>query len=470
MSHRLKSLHRSMGIVALAGIVGVVAGCDTSVTNPGPTPDEFLDDPVSQSAVVAGAFRALSDFLNTDRNSSFVVYHTAALTFEINPAGSTGSFGIPPVIQGGTIPETETNAEWQTGNEARFVAEDAFDRFTDPARAGDVGRVATRAQIALAAGFANRILGEVFCEAVLPPAADGKNYPSARKTGTLEERSGSLSPHTDYLTRAEQWFTIANDIGSSAVQTAARAGRAAVRALLGNWSGAASDAASVADDFVFLASYSDQDQDQFNALSWASALENAGSSPYRAHTQWATFAENYFFTTGDSRMAWDSTALQGDAAVAKFGGRVPWFPQAKHPTVESPVRLASGWEMRLIEAEAALDGGNAGAAVDLMNMRRADLSLPLFDNTVSADSAWSLLKLERQVELWLEGRRMGDVRRWTAAGRPGAFADGLYDVDSDANGVNDTRTETLFAPVARSLCFPVARSERETNPNVPLNP
>ena len=44
--------------------------------------------------------------------------------------------------------------------------------------------------------------------------------------------------------------------------------------------------------------------------------------------------------------------------------------------------------------------------------------------------------------------------------------DGLYR-DTNSDGVNDARVETMTAPVARSLCFAVGRNERETNPNIP---
>jgi hypothetical protein len=469
----------------------IVAACDTSVTNPGPTPDDVLDAPVSQGAVIAGARRAMSDALNTDRGT-FILYWGAALTFEVNPAGSTGSFGITPQIQAGTIDDLDADDAWEDVHEARFTAEDGFDRFTDPARAGGTAPDAARAELALWAGYANRLLGETFCQAVLPVQDDAKTYPAALPDSfPVEQRSGSLSSHLDYFTRADEWFTISLDLGTGATATAARAGRASVRASLatygeGSWADAASDAAAVTDDdFVFQALYSDQDQNQFNALVWAN-----GSSPYRAHTQWGTFAEVYHFflepddSRIDIRIPGPNDPQSGDAAVAKFGGRVHWHPQRKYPDVEAPVNLSSGWEMRLIEAEADLAGGNPGAAVDLLNVRRADLVLAAYDNTVGADSAWSLLKLERQVELWLEARRLNDLRRWADNAVPGTIRDGLY-VDNDGpdgdpstfedfdagtaddDGLAESGpVETVTSPVQRSLCFPVGRGEKETNPNV----
>src|SRR5207245_6517278 len=185
----------------------------------------------------------------------------------------------------------------------------------------------------------------------------------------------------------------------------------------------------------------------------------------RAHRV-GTFYEGYYRTTKDARAKWDSTGMSGDAAVAKFGGSVPFWPEAKYATTAAPVRLSSGWEMRLIEAEAAFTGGNAAAAVDSMNRRRANLSLPLYERTVSLDSAWTLLKTERAVELWLETRRLGDLRRWITHNVPGAYIDGTYR-GSSTDFLHATPIETMTAPAARALCLAVGRNERETNPNVP---
>jgi hypothetical protein len=162
---------------------------------------------------------------------------------------------------------------------------------------------------------------------------------------------------------------------------------------------------------------------------------------------------------------WDSTTLNGDAAVAKFGGRVPFWPEAKYTTTSAPVRLSSGWEMRLLEAEAALVAGDTATARAKMNIRRTALALPGVTFTNLTD-AWTALKTERAIELWLEARRLGDLRRWIDNSVTGGYVDGTYRA-SVADTLHATPIETMTAPVARVLCFPVGRNERETNPDVP---
>ncbi|MBW3554814.1 MAG: hypothetical protein KY466_14980, partial [Gemmatimonadetes bacterium] len=60
--------------------------------------------------------------------------------------------------------------------------------------------------------------------------------------------------------------------------------------------------------------------------------------------------------------------------------------------------------------------------------------------------------------LWLEGRRLGDMRRWDAESQPGT-----YHPLERASGDIDQGSHV----VRQDLCFPIPPSEQETNPNVP---
>ncbi len=457
---------RAAAVVAL-----LLAGCDTSVTNPGLTPDEQLDKPAAWPAVVVGARRALSDAVGSSAGPvSQLLYWGAAVTFEINPAGSTGSYGIPTDVQAGLPTDATMNGDWTQSNVARYAAEAAVARFRRVMPDTLFPKSPFVAQAYLYAGFANRLLGENFCQSVIPVEVPNPTH--------YVLAPGNLGSHTLYFLRADTAFTNALAVftatGKTDTQTvnfirAAHAGRAAVRADLASyglapWADATGDAALVPDTAKFLAPYSAASPDQYNYLYWARANQS-----FRAHTEWGTFYEDYYRRTRDPRVRWDTTTKSdtlGDAAVAKFGGRVPFWPEAKYTTTAAPVRLSSGWEMRLIEAEAALVGGDVTTAVTKMNLRRTNLALPLYDPAITLDSAWTLLKLERAIEFWLEARRIGDLRRWIANNTPGAYVDGTYRA-SHPGTLSPTPIETMTTPVARALCFPVGRNERETNPNVP---
>jgi hypothetical protein len=185
--------------------------------------------------------------------------------------------------------------------------------------------------------------------------------------------------------------------------------------------------------------YYTTDLDQYNRIFWASA-----NQPYRAHTVWNTYYETYRKATRDPRTPFDSSAtvLLGDGAVGSLG-RVRWYFQTKHSAQTAPINLSTGWEMRLIEAEAKLVSNDIPGAMAILNARRTGLSLPSLTATTTAD-AWTALKRERGIELWLEGRRLGDLRRWAALNRPG----------------------TVENMSGRDLCFATSLSEKETNPNI----
>lgn len=443
--HRSTVRRRLVGVVVPLIVVGIATACDTTVSNPGGAQDAFLDSLSAHRALVVGARDELQDAMDV------TLYWGAAMTLEINPAGSTGSFGIESYIQAGEFRETDSD-EWNDAQRARWTAEDAVRRFKrvlpEIPGAPSISGYEPAAEALIWAGFANRLLGENFCEV----AFDG----------------GSLEPHTNAFVRADSLFSeaisIATAAGNDDLVNAAVAGRASVRANLATypgtgigWSAAATDAAAVPDDFLFEMVYSDQDQAQYNYFFWAN-----GGAPYRAHTVWGTYWEN----VPDPRTPFDpNTGLTGDAAVAKFGGLVPWFPQLKYDTRDAGIPLATGWEMRLIRAEAALVGGDLTEAANQMNVRRTDLGLALFPVPfASVADGYTALKTERAAELWLQGRRMHDVRRWLENGIPGDFVDGNY---RDINQANQfpTKVEDLNS---RDRAYFVGRDEAETNTNVSI--
>lgn len=411
------------GLVLL--VVLSVAGCDFQVTNPGPIQATDLETPAALPALMNGAGAALADALN------WIGYTGGAVAREIFPAGSTGSFGITVLQQNGTLSAEETSDHWDRAQRARFTAEDGVARARRLQSAGDFAKSRTAAQLLLWAGYANRLLGESMCDAVI--------------------NGGPKQPSTVFLTRAETHFAeamvVAAAAGDAAVATAARAARASVRADLGNWSGAVADASGIPDGFRYVMPYYSTSLNQYNRIYYASA-----NQPYRAHTVYRTYYDAYFRANkaDSSRISWDTVAVAGkaqvgDAAVSVEGivGRVPWYFQKKYRTVAAPIALSTGWEMRLIEAEALLVAGDYASALPLINKHRIALGVAPW-TAASLEEGWQRLKRERGIEMWLEGRRLGDLRRWAALGRPGA-------VEDDIDG--------------HDLCFPIPLSESQTNPN-----
>jgi len=263
-------------------------------------------------------------------------------------------------------------------------------------------------------------------------------------------------PSKAFLDSAEVRFTAALAVATAAHDskdsTAALAARASVRVDKGDWTGALADAAGIADGFVYTMPFYTTDQDQYNRIYWATA-----NQPYRAHTVWNTVYEAYYTNTQDPRVSWSTDPKQpvGDAAVLQLG-RVNWHFETKYAKKEAGINLSSGWEMRLIEAEKKLIDGDYAGAMPLINKHRVALGLQPWTAT-TIDEAWTALKRERGIELWLEGRRMNDLRRWKAASTPGSL-DPLEVPGTGTNGAPSYLTQ-------QDLCFPIPLSEKQTNPH-----
>ena len=410
-------------IVGLAGAV-LLTACDLKVTNPGPVNADFLNQKAALTAVVNGAGRDLAETMN------WTVYTGAAAAREIWPAGSTGTFGISVSTQNGLLTDDESGDVWDRAQRGRWTAEQGAARLKSVLGAADYGKSPLAAQILLWAGYSNRLLGENVCVGVIDGGAPGDSK--------------------IYFTRAEANFTeaiaIATAAGSTPFAQAAQAARASVRLDLGNTSGAAADAAGIPNAFAYKLPYFTTEQVLYNRIFYAIA-----NQPYRAHTQKYTWVETYRRATLDPRVPYDSSLTQrfGDGAVSNqpggLSGTVRWYFQTKYAKQDAAVNLSTGWEMRLIESEVKLVGGDIPGAMLLLNARRIALNLAPVVAITTAD-AWTALKRERAIELWLEARRLGDLRRWKTANSPGS-----YDPAEDV--------------ATRNLCFPASLQEKQSNPN-----
>jgi hypothetical protein len=426
----MRSLIRYCIGAVSAALLGAVAACDFKVTNPGPVPAENLDKQTTAAGIVNGAGRDLSDALN------YVAYIGGAITREIFPAGSTGSFGISAQQQVGKLLDDDTNDQWQRAQRARFEAEVGADHLKTSLGA-NFTKDTLAAKILIWAGYANRLLGENMCQAVI--------------------NGGPAQPSSVFLARADSEFKEALDIATalnvSKFINAARAGRASVWLDQGKVAEAAAEANVIADNFVYAMPYFTTDQDQYNRIFWATA-----NQPYRAHTVWNTFYDQYYTDTKDPRVPWASDPNQavGDAAVLNLG-RVTWHKEMKFAKQDAGINLSSGWEMRLIEAEAKLIGNDLAGAMTLINKHRVALGLQPWTATTIADG-WTALRRERGIELWLEGRRLNDLRRWKASSAPGTMSP----LEQPGTGANNAPSYLA----QQDLCFPIAKSEKDNNPNL----
>jgi hypothetical protein len=124
--------------------------------------------------------------------------------------------------------------------------------------------------------------------------------------------------------------------------------------------------------------------------------------------------------------------------------------------------------MRLIEAEALLRGGNVSGAVAKINEVRARHGLSAA-SAGNAAEGWVLLMRERGLELFLEGRRLGDVRRWAADAQAAPHVDYRF-VGRIASGQPASADPQRSVLDASPLCLRVSTDEIFSNPNLQNNP
>lgn len=418
MIKRLDRRWPALGALVLLG----AAGCDFDVENPGPVADEILSVAPAHQAVVNGAARTISTSLDD------IALQTGAVTREIMASGNT-NIGLEHGL--GQITPTSGNALWANIQDARWIGEDAVRRLTEAKATNELIATAN-----LWTGFANR-WGDILCEAVI--------------------NGGAKQANTVMLERAVANFTQAISLSAvAATKSAALAGRASVYADMNRWAEAVADSKQIADAFVFAARYSAEEASQRNEVYFYSA-----NQPYRVHSVWGTPYEQYYTDTGDPRTPWIKVPAFpfGEIQRPKIGN-VPWYPQQKFKAYTDGINLVSGWEMRLLEAEALLIANDVPGAMTLINrVRTRSIStttgkaLDPYTATTVAD-AWTALRKERGIQLWLEGRRMADLRRWKAANRPGAL-----------QALEDPTNPKTYLDQPQSLCIPVSQNEIDTNPN-----
>ncbi len=226
-------------------------------------------------------------------------------------------------------------------------------------------------------------------------------------------------------------FTRAIAVGTAAgttaanVVTAAYGGRASIRAWLGRWDEAVTDAAKVPTTFVWNSTFSSTNTNYI----WQET--NARREMTVSTVMWAN-------VIGDPRVPWVATTQKGQ------DGQTPFSRQMKYTANDSDIPLTHGAEMRVLQAEAALRKSDYAGAQTYLNQARAKWNMAALTLPTTPTDAWATLRFERYATLWMEGRKLWDWRRWSVEGAP------MKDPASDG----------------RDKCFPISQAEQRANPNI----
>jgi hypothetical protein len=393
------------GRCLLAASLVIATGCDLKVSNPGPLQDSQLDVPTALPALVNGMSGDLSVAIGN------YIDRGALASGEL---AESGNFAAELQYFNGIIRPEDVNPDWANMQQARWSAEDGIRRMGRVLGAGLDNNVDTP-RAYLYAGFANRLLGENVC------------------TGVID--SGPAQSDTVYFVRAESLFTraytIAKAQNNTNVANAALGGRASVLAWQGKWAAAVADAALIPNTFVFNAVFSTNTTRENNDL--------ANQTITRRET--TVFGTPYATVFKDPRTPWDTVKTTSGAVQTGQDGRTKFFRQTKYTSLGSAVPLVKGAEMLLLRAEFALRSGDITTMTSLINTERGLYSLAAVTAPATTAAAWTMLQSERGSVVWLEGRRLWDLRRWGVEG-----------------------TNTFLA--TRSKCVPVSTNELAANANL----
>ena len=263
------------------------------------------------------------------------------------------------------------------------------------------------------AGFSLVLLGEGFCEGVI---GLGGSLTPAQLFDSAEVR----------FTRA---ITAATAAGDANVLNLAYVGRARARLNKGQKPGAAEDAARVPVGFVY------------NATADATIGRRNNRIFQQVNQSNATTVAPAYRTLNDPRVSVTDLNRTAPDQVNRL------WNQNKYASLTATYPIASGIEAQLILAEAR--GGAEGVTILNTLRGRAGVALPALTGAETANFDGAVAE-ERRRELFLQGNRWFDVKRFNLPQVPAANT--LY----AKGGVYGTQR-----------CWPLPDVEKLANPNIP---
>ncbi|MGE5098888.1 MAG: RagB/SusD family nutrient uptake outer membrane protein [Deltaproteobacteria bacterium] len=433
MINNVQSRRRLMfaAVVSLPMVAGIACRDLTSLqqSNPGSLSAASTYLPANAQLLVNGA---IGDFecafsryvvgsgLFTDELSDAIA-STANFDFDRRSFTSSGPYGTQQCTSGNQQPAIYTTLSTARGSNDTVFAK--LHDWTDDQMPAGVSRVKLIGQAAAYAGYSLTLLGEGMCSAAInvgPELTPAQLFAEAK-------------------TRFDSAVAAATTANDATTLNFALLGRARTLLDLGQPAAAATDAAKIPPGFVVNMS---TDAVNTRRENWVFVSIN--------NNNWSTIDPSFRGLTingaPDPRVAVTNTNKAGTAQ-----GTVIWTAD-KYPAFDTVMPIARYAEAQLIIADAKLAANDVPGAVAAINAARAThAGLPAYDATGQTPAqVLTQLVEERRRELFLEGHRLGDLRRYKLpmlplAGTAYAIGGGVYDQQS---------------------CFPLPDVERINNPNI----
>lgn len=402
-TQRTTRFWRGAGALLLASSVAL-AGCDTDelleVEDPDTVNPGTLEDPELIDIVVAGA---VGEFTAAFSGGESYLTVSALMSDELFASGSfTTRIATDRREQFTAQNGNTSDGTYVDLQQARRALKDAALDVEEVLGTGDdaYGRLKGLE------GYTYLAFAEGYCSGV--PISNVNPE-------TAEFEFGMPTTTTELLTEAVAIFDAAiNSGGAYADLGAIGKGRALVNQ--GQYAAAATAVANVPTDFVYHVEHSDNAQTN-------SIFALQGNGRYSmSDMEGGAMNGLPFRSANDPRVQWYEDPAGG------FDANFPLYVSEKYTSFGAPVPIASGIEARLIEAEAALAGGQPGNMITILNDLRSQvddlmavvqpdytnedgLTLDPLVDPGSDDARVDLLFQERGFWLFLTGTRLGDLRR-----------------------------------------------------------
>ncbi len=490
---------RTTPIVALAGLAVVFAlgACvDTQIT--GVIVEDDVENPNLMVAFVRGINSELHDNM---RDFSGVWWYTGSATDDFNNDGV--STNGEEILEYRNYSDRPGNFPWAQLHEAAWAGYYGAD-VTERVFAEESNSHPLIARSWLISGWAERMLGEIFCESIYNygPGAGALMGPNDHYDPSQLVQIDSIMRRS--VNAMQNALAVAEAAVASGAPTpdgdarifdpmkimyAAHGGIAQSAMLMGDWDLAVSHAAQVPDDFILYShSHPAVEQNGWFDVSfqnddftlWNTPLHRVfpddPRAPWVKCGEWRT---DSLRTTHGSRGDIRDTGRCDFAAG--YGGefraesnRMPLYSSLKSEAQglltrpdgqtgeDADFPMVRGTEMLLIRAEKALMDGNLAQFADLVNQGRAVYGMDPIETPTTAgaleypnalDDAWSILDGERYTLMHLEGRRFADMRRWQ------------HPYIADGHIVNP-RVRAENGPSRVAWCMPIADIECDSNADI----
>ncbi|HZS59450.1 MAG TPA: RagB/SusD family nutrient uptake outer membrane protein [Gemmatimonadaceae bacterium] len=407
---------RTLVAISLASLIGAgLTGCDLNVANPNvidaskfnPNTDGFTLSMSAQTNLFQG-FQAVALWGGTIADEIW----TGAIhpqTLHINSRNFTGADDINADIFGIISLAVANNS-----NAVRALA-------------GGSGAASDSnyARVSMNLGYAFELMAEIMC------ASDVQKGPKLTDTQLLDSA----------VTHFQKAITVATAASNPAMIQESQVGLARAYLQLGQNASAVTAAGQVDPGFV-----------AYEINSPTPALSaTLGNIMVVTQNLGQLVVPQLYRDLSDPRVGVDSTS------GCNTTSGTPCIVQTKYTSYGDPIRLASGLEAQFIAAEAQLHASGAtGPALTLIASERTAGNQPPYSGPTDPQSVLTELLNQRAREFWMEGKKLGDIRRNPTVSLAAILTDPVGAPFFGATG----------GTFGSNFCAPIPPEEIDANPNL----